>query len=118
MPFYELKCKKCGCEYDVMCMMAEMDEEIKKAKCENCGSKSKDRVFTPIKHAFEGAAVIGTDKWCSSDYGHDYRYKYNNDRPGGIRDQRKNAEAKSHMGPEPYNKIDDISSGKHFGEVK
>jgi hypothetical protein len=40
------------------------------------------------------------------------------DRKGGIRDQRKVAEEKSHMGKAPYRNIDDISSGKHFGEVK
>jgi hypothetical protein len=95
-----------------------MDEEIKKAKCENCGSKSKDRLFSPVNHTFDGASVIGTDRWCSADTGHDYRFQYNKERPGGLRDQRAQAEALSHMGPQPYNKIDDISSGKHFGEVK
>jgi len=40
------------------------------------------------------------------------------DRKGGIRDQRKVAEEKSHMGKAPYRNIDDISSGEHFGEVK
>jgi hypothetical protein len=40
------------------------------------------------------------------------------DKPGGVRDQRKAAERASRVGPEPYRKIDDISSGNHFGEVK
>jgi hypothetical protein len=40
------------------------------------------------------------------------------EKSGGTRDQRKAAEAASHVGKAPYNKIDDISGGKHFGEVK
>jgi hypothetical protein len=35
-----------------------------------------------------------------------------------VRDQRKFAGENSHMGANPYNRIDDITNGRNFGEVK
>ena len=49
---------------------------------------------------------------------HDYRAHHAIEKPGGASDQRKNAEENSHMGSDPYPKIDDVSGGKHFGPVK
>ena len=114
MPFYELECKKCGNIFDVFSpLMSEKENYIKKAKCEKCGSKSKQE---HIKGAnFNFSNPVGTDRWNSSNTGHDYRFKYN---MPNVKKQREAAEIVSHMGTEPYNKIDDISSGKHFGEVK
>jgi hypothetical protein len=51
----------------------------------------------------------------SDSTGHDYRFKHN--LPSVIK-QRRDAELASKMGASPYRKIDDISSGKHFGDVK
>ena len=113
MPIYELKCKKCEHPYQVNALMSEMEEDIKSAKCDECGSKSKDRLISAPNFAF--ANPVGTDRWCSDSHGHDYRYKFN--APNVIA-QRDAAEKNSHVGPTPYNEIDDITGGEHFGEVE
>ena len=113
MPFYELECKKCKHNYDIMSTMSDQKKNTKKAKCPECGSKSKMSIIGASSFSF--ANPVGTDKFCAS---HSYRHDWNMARKGGIRDQRVNAEEKSHVGPTPYNPIDDVSSGKHFGEVK
>jgi hypothetical protein len=96
--------------------MADKNESVKAAKCPSCGSKSKVEVMGCPSVKF--ANPVGTDRWNSDSKGHDYRYKYNMDKPGGTRDQRKAAERASKVGSEPYRRIDDVSSGRHFGEVK
>ena len=47
--------------------------------------------------------------------GHQYRFDYN---APNVAAQRAAAMQKSHMGDKPYNDIDDVSSGKYFGDVK
>lgn len=113
MATYPLECKKCGHQYDIFSLMCEKDENVKKAKCPECGSKSKTQLIGNCNFMFSNPE--GSDRYNNS---HDYRYKYSLDKPGGVRDQRKVAEEQSHMGASPYNNIDDISSGEHFGEVK
>lgn len=122
MPFYELECKKCGHEYDIMSTMSAREENIKKAKCPDCGSKSKMSLVSAANFAFSNPE--GTDKFNNS---HDYRFKHKMEKPGGVKEQRKMAEAVSKMGTDPYGdadvkkfgqKIDDITSGENFGEVK
>lgn len=113
MPYYEVTCDKCNHEYDVSSLMAECEENIKKAKCPECKSKSKTRVISGVSFAFSNP--VGTDRFSNS---HDYRHNWNMDRKDGVRDQRKNAEEKSNVGANPYNPIDDVSSGENFGEVK
>lgn len=116
MPIYELECKKCGFVYDVLCSMSEKEERVKNAKCEKCNSIKKEQIVGVPSFKFSNP--VGTDRWNSESKGHDYRHNFNMDRKGGVRDQRKRAEEQSHVGAAPYNHIDDISSGKHFGEVK
>lgn len=116
MPRYEFKCEKCDDVYDIWSNISEKDENVKKTKCPKCKSKKKCEVYGSVSVKFENP--VGTDRWHSDSKGHDYRHKYNMDRKGGVRDQRKNAEKKSHVGPTPYRNIDDVSSGKHFGEVR
>ena len=96
--------------------MDDKNSSVKSAKCSSCGSKSKTEIVGCPSVKF--ANPVGTDRWNSESKGHDYRFKYNMDKPGGTRDQRKAAEKASRVGAEPYRKIDDVSSGKHFGEVK
>lgn len=115
MPRYEMQCESCAETYDVWASMSEKDKAVLDASCPKCNSKNKNEVF--------GCSVrfsnpVGTDRWNSESKGHDYRFKYNMDKPGGPRDQRAMAARASKVGPNPYRKIDDISSGKHFGEVK
>lgn len=116
MPFYEFKCDKCEEFFDIQASMSEKDNIINKIKCPKCKSKKVFEIVGCPSVKFSNP--VGTDRWHSDSKGHDYRHKWNMDRPGGVRDQRKNAEEKSHMGKTPYRNIDDISSGKHFGEVK
>lgn len=116
MPRYEFKCEKCEEIFDIWSSISEKTDNIKKSKCPKCKSKKISEIYGCPSIKF--ANPIGTDKWHSDSKGHDYRHKWNMDRPGGVIDQRKNAEKKSHMGKNPYKNIDDISSGKHFGEVK
>lgn len=116
MPRYEMQCTNCGEVYDVWSKIAEKEESVKNASCEKCNSKEKEEIFGCPSVKF--ANPVGTDRWNSESKGHDYRFKYNMDKPGGTRDQRAAAARASKVGPEPYRKIDDISSGKYFGEVK
>lgn len=116
MPRYEFECKKCSNIYDIWSSMAEKDITVKKSKCPDCGAKEKDEIIGCPSVSFTNP--VGTDRWNSESSGHDYRFKFNMDKPGGPRDQRKAAAAASKVGPDPYRKIDDVSSGKYFGEVK
>jgi putative FmdB family regulatory protein len=116
MPRYEMQCDKCQEVYDVWSKIAEKDDSVKAAKCPKCKSSKKSEIFGCPSVSF--ANPVGTDRWNSESKGHDYRFKHNMDKPGGTRDQRKAAERASRVGAEPYRKIDDISSGKHFGDVK
>ena len=45
MPLYELKCGKCGTEYETFCSLLER----KKVKCPKCGSRKKSVVFQPTQ---------------------------------------------------------------------
>ena len=116
MPRYEMHCEKCEELYDVWCSMSEKDSAVDAASCPSCGSSKKHEVFGCPSISF--ANPVGTDRWNSESRGHDYRFKHNMDKPGGTRDQRAAAARASKVGSEPYRRIDDISSGRHFGEVK
>jgi hypothetical protein len=90
--------------------------KYEKVKCPHCNSKRKNKLVSGCKISFVNPE--GTDLYEGS---HDYRYHHTMNKPGGTKDQRKIAEETSHVGPTPYSgisDIDDISSGKHFGEVK
>lgn len=116
MPIYEVKCVNCEFIYEVFSSMSKKEENVKKARCEKCNCEDKEEIVGAPSFKFSNP--VGTDRWGSDSKGHDYRHNFNMDRKGGVRDQRKMAEENSHVGPSPYNNIDDISSGKHFGEVK
>lgn len=116
MPRYEFSCEKCNEVFDLWSSMAEKEKTVKKSKCPKCKSKKIVEIMGAPSVSF--ANPVGSDRWHSDSKGHDYRHKYNMDRKGGVRDQRKMAEEKSHMGKTPYRNIDDISGGKYFGEVK
>ena len=116
MPIYEMTCERCNENYDGFCPMSKKDESVALASCPSCGSSRKTEVVGCPSVNFSNP--VGTDRWNSESGGHDYRFKYNMDKPGGTRDQRAAAARASKVGAEPYRRIDDISSGKHFGEVK
>jgi len=118
MPRYEFTCEQCGEVIDLFCSMAEKKDAVKKIKCEKCSSTEIQENFGFL---FNFSNPEGTDRWNSESTGHDYRFKHNYEKPGGTADQRKNAERHSHVGDDPYRKIDDINGpggGNNFGEVK
>lgn len=46
MPFYDLKCKKCGEEFNTMAKMSDRENKI--IKCPNCGNDELEAVFTKV----------------------------------------------------------------------
>lgn len=46
MPFYDLKCKKCGEEFNVMAKMSERDQ--KTIKCPKCSNNELETVFKSV----------------------------------------------------------------------
>ena len=111
MPLYEFECNECNLEYDELTPYDETGK-YKSIICPECGSSDKTKFMSSVRHNFTNPE--GTDKMNT----HDYRAHHAIEKPGGATDQRKNAMENSHMGSDPYRKIDDISSGKHFGPVK
>lgn len=114
----EFRCKKCNNVYEMVVGTSDVPIDAtgkySKINCPQCFSKKKEKLISlPARAVFVNP--VGTDLWEAS---HDYRAKHEIEKPGGARDQRKMAEEFSHMGPNPYNEIDDISDGNHFGEIK
>lgn len=112
MPFYDFYCKKCESAYEELVAFDETGK-YKGVKCPHCGSKKKEKLVSGASFNFTNPE--GTDRWNSDSNGHDYRFHHNLPK---VIEQRRNAEEKSHMGAKPYRNIDDINSGKHFGEVR
>lgn len=112
MALYQFECLKCKKEYEEF---SSYDESGKypKVTCPHCNSKRKNRVVSGC--AFNFTNPVGTDRWHSEKSGHDYRYKHN---LPNVQRERQLAQRASHMGPQPYTNIDDISSGNHFGDVE
>lgn len=46
MPFYDLKCKKCGEEFNAMAKISEREKKL--IKCPNCGNNELDPIFTNL----------------------------------------------------------------------
>lgn len=118
MPLLKFECKKCHHVYEELLIKTyddsrEPKEQAKSLKCPKCKSKSKKELPGLVSFAF--ANPEGTDRWNSDSCGHDYRYKH---KAPSVAKERETAQKLSHVGPNPYNEIDDISSGKYFGEVK
>lgn len=94
MPCYEFRCKKCETEYSELCAYDESGK-WESVVCPECGSKSKDKLISMAN--FQFAQPEGTDRFNNSQ---DYRWKAKF-LPKAI-NERKQAEALSHMGADPY----------------
>jgi putative FmdB family regulatory protein len=46
MPFYDLKCTKCGKEFNIMASMSQREKKL--IKCPNCGNNELDPIFTNV----------------------------------------------------------------------
>lgn len=108
MPSYNFLCKKCNNHYDDL-VEFDPSDKYKDVKCPYCKSKRKQKLLTTCIFKFkQPAGTSFEDKF-------DYKAQYNMEM---AKKTRAIAEAKSNQGKNPYNKIDDISSGKHFGKIK
>ena len=112
MPNYDFECKKCKETYNEIVPYDETGK-YKGVKCPHCGSKSKIKLISNVNFNFSNP--VGTDRWCSESQGHDYRFHHN---LPNVKKEVENAKKKSHVGANPYNHIDDVSTGKYFGKVK
>jgi len=113
IPRYEFECEKCQCVYDIWSSIAEKEQNVKKGKCPKCKSKKKKEIMG--FQSFNFGNPVGSDKWNNS---HDYRFKHEMEKPGGVREQRADAEKKSHVGATPYRDINDLGNDKNWGEVR
>lgn len=115
MPTYSFECNKCQNAWEEL---ADFDKtgKYKGVSCPKCKSKSKTKLLTSCRIQFTNP--VGTDVWNSESAGHDYRHKFNMDRPGGVKDQRSFAEQNSHMGSQPYAHMNDLDADTNWGEVK
>ena len=112
MPIYDFECLKCNNVYSEK--VSFENTTFKGVECP-CGCKRKKRVNIVENMVSQGITFgnpVGTDVWNNN---HDYRFKHNLPK---VLNERANAEKKSHMGTNPYNSIDDVSSGKNFGTSK
>ena len=118
MPLYEFECKKCKINYDALAIFDETGK-YKDVVCPECGSKRKNKLMSASHFAFTNPE--GTDRWNSGSSGHDYRFKHNIPK---VKQERKMAEALSHMGTDPYGGGDmladdiEMDTGVHDAETR
>lgn len=53
MPFYTFSCNSCGKKFEVMCSIAEKEQNL--IVCPACGASELDRVFEGFSVAVKGA---------------------------------------------------------------
>jgi putative FmdB family regulatory protein len=102
LPIYEFVCKNCDQQYDEITSF-DPTGKYKSVKCPHCKSKKKEKLVSACGFAF--ADPVGTGKWNNESTGHDYRFKHNIPK---VKKERETAEKLSHMGPNPYNTINDL----------
>lgn len=100
MPNYEFKCNNCEEVFEALTSYDETNK-YSKIKCPNCGSKKKEKLMTSFNFNFSDP--VGTDRFENS---HDYRFKHKLPK---VKEERANAERKSHVGKKPYNDINDTN---------
>ncbi|NLD86628.1 MAG: zinc ribbon domain-containing protein [Clostridiales bacterium] len=65
MPFYDMKCKRCAYEFNVMATIEEKEKEL--IPCPGCGSKELERIFTKSNVSVKSRAAEAKEncKCCS-----------------------------------------------------
>lgn len=108
LPTYNFECKNCNKIYETL---ASFDPKGKYASvsCPHCNSKKKKKLLNDANIKF--AQPKDTSKFDNFNY----RAGYNLEQAQNL---RRDAQASSHMGTDPYMPIDDITSGRNFGKVK
>jgi len=46
MPFYDLKCKNCGKEFNIMAKMSERENKL--VKCPDCGDSELETIYKSV----------------------------------------------------------------------
>lgn len=108
MPFYEFMCKKCDKKYEELCNY-DPTEKYKDVECPHCKSKKKEKLVSTAIVTF--ANPVGTSKFENFEY----RAGYNMEK---AKNERRAAEQARKEEIPAYHSIDDISSGKNFGNTK
>jgi len=98
IPFYKFKCKKCGEVYEDLCSWDDTDK-YPKVKCPECKSRRKEKLVN-CDFAVVFTNPRGTSKEDSSTYAGGYNMEL-------AKESRRVAEAKSHVGPNPYTGVKD-----------
>ncbi|NIQ16892.1 MAG: hypothetical protein GTO02_21665 [Candidatus Dadabacteria bacterium] len=93
MPIYKFQCLKCSCNYEELTNYDET-EKYKDVKCPECSSKRKKRTFD-----YDVTATFSNPKESSKWDNFGYRAGHNMEK---AKSERREAEAKSHMGSNPY----------------
>lgn len=88
------KCLKCSKYYEELTQYDESGK-YKDIKCPDCKSKKKEQTF-----GYEVNCTFDKPKESSKWESFSYRAGYNMEK---AKEDRRNAAAKSHMGPNPYN---------------
>jgi putative FmdB family regulatory protein len=105
MPTYSFRCKSCDKVFDEICQHAD----IEGVRCECCAGGELERLMTAPR-----AVIFMQPRGTSREDNFDYVVQWNHDK--AVK-ERKRAEEREGFS-NPYNPIDDISSGEYFGEVK
>jgi len=48
MPFYDLRCKNCGEEFNIMAKMSEREQKL--IKCPKCGNNELEPIFSNVNN--------------------------------------------------------------------
>lgn len=105
MPTYVFQCKSCKKVFDELCRFDDRDS----IRCPDCKNTEAEQLITMPR-----AVVFNNPRGTSKEDNFDYVARWNMD---DAKDLRRRAEEAS-KGDNPYNSVDDISSGEYFGEVK
>ena len=102
-----MNCKYCNKKFD----WVEFKPGRQRFMCANKKCESNQYKPTPKSPEIMFDHPENSSKYDNWEYRHGHLM-------AKAQNERRQAEARSHMGTNPYNDIDDISSGKYFGEVK
>lgn len=102
MPLYEFTCTDCNSNYESLTKYDET-EVYESVQCPHCQSFKKTKKPSMASLTFKDPTT--SSKWDNFSY----RAGYNLDK---AQNERRFAEANSHVGSNPYNQIDDT----HLGE--
>ena len=106
---YDFKCSKCTNIWEELC---DFDNKgrYKGVQCPHCGSKRKTRLITGLP-VIKFTDPKGTSKMDNTEWAWGYNLEK-------AQNERRAAEAASHMGTNVHVPIDDLNNGDYFGKVK